>query len=107
MERADFFVKIAGHILADVGVDGDLLAAPAVNAEADVSKGLLDRKDNQCLDFTVVDVGARADIEKAAGTTYMLGFVSRDLNGGSIDRDGEDSADDGEKLCGEHQHGVG
>ena len=38
--------------------------------------------------------------------TYKLGLVFRKLDGGSIDRDGEDSVGDGEKLS-RKRHGVG
>ena len=34
--------------------------------------------------------------------TYSLELASRALNGGSIDRDGEDGTDDGEELSREH-----
>ena len=57
-------------------------------------------KDRQYLDFATVD------IERAVGTTYSLNPISREPSGGSIDRDGEDSADDGEELSRKH-HGVG
>ena len=74
-ERADALAKAVGQVVAGVGLDRDLLAVPAestVNAEVDVSEGLLDRKVRQCLDFTVVGVDARANIERVAGTTYRL-----------------------------------
>ena len=60
----------------------------------------LGKKDRQYLDFATVD------IERAVGTTYSLNPISREPSGGSIDRDGEDSADDGEELSRKH-HGVG
>ena len=117
-ESADVFLIPVGQIVADVGVDRDLLAVPAVearvNAQVDVSQRFLSREDRQCLDFAAIDVDARVDIKRAVGMTYrILRHICRGLNGGSIvsglgvngrsvDCDGEDSADDGEKLYGEH-----
>ena len=62
-ESADIFGKAVGQIVADVGVDLDLLAVFAVetrvNAEVDISQRCLSRKDRQCLDFTAIEVEAR------------------------------------------------
>ena len=66
-ESADVFLIPVGQIVADVGVDRDLLAVPAVetrvNAQVDISQRFLSGKDRQCLDFTAVD--ARVDIKRA------------------------------------------
>ena len=56
--------------------------------------------DRQYLDFTAID------IEKAVGATYGLEPAFCEPSRGSIDRDGEDSAEDGEELYRKH-HGVG
>jgi len=105
--RADVIVKAGGHIVADAGIDGECHAVPVcstVSAELDVSQGPLYRKDRQRLDLIVVDVDTRVSVEGAAEMTYSLELAS--LNGGSIDRDGEDGTDDGEKLSRKH-HGAG
>ena len=102
-KRADVVVKICWYILADAGIDGECHAFPLiynVNAELDVSQGLLGRKNRQCLGFTAVD------IERAAEVTYSSDPALHDLIGGSIDCDDEDSADGGEHLSRKH-HGVG
>ena len=116
--------KVGGYVDAGVGVDGDILAAPVAIAELDISQSLLVTKDCQHLDFTVVDVDARVDIDEAVGMTYRLGLglglrlrlglglglglglTVRGVNWRSIDCHGEDSAEDDEKLSREH-HGVG
>ena len=53
--------------------------------------------DRQYLDFTAID------IEKAVGATYGLEPAFCEPSRGSIDRDGEDSAKDGEELSREHR----
>ena len=70
------------------------------NAIFDISQGPLGKKDRQYLGFTAVD------IESAAGATYSLELAFREPNRGSIDRNGEDSAKDGEELS-RKQHDVG
>jgi hypothetical protein len=45
---------------------------------------------------------AEIDVERDAKVTYSLKLAFRNSNGGSVDRDGEDSTDDGEELSGEH-----
>ena len=65
-----------------------------------ISQGPLKEKDRHYLGFTAVD------IESTAGTTYSLELAFREPNGGSVDRDGEDSTNDSEELSRKH-HGVG
>ena len=118
--------KVGGYVDAGVGVDRDILAAPVAIAELDISQSLLVAKDCQHLDFTVVDIDAKVDIDRTMGITYRLGLglglrlrlrlglglglglglAVCGVNGGSIDRHGEDSADDNEELSREH-HGAG
>ena len=59
----------------------------------------LGKKDRQYLDFATVD------IERAMGTTYSLNPTFHEPSEGSIDRDCQDNADDGEELSRKH-HGV-
>ena len=106
----DLSGKVGGYVDADVSLDRDLLATPVGIAELDISQSLPVRKDRQHLDFAVVD------IDRAVGMTYRLGLRLRlrlrlglglglavcGVNGGSVDRHGEDSADDDEELSGEH-----
>ena len=67
---------------------------------ADRSQGPLGQKDRQYLCFTAID------IERAVVATYSLEPAFCESSRGSIDRDGEDSAEDGEELYKKH-HGVG
>jgi len=123
-DRAEGMVAALGHSVAGADLDVELAAIPGVSSlgeEGDLEGlGLMGKNDRQCLHFTVVDV------ERAAGMTYrvgigvglglvfptvgggVIGVGWRDssriiaIDGGSIDRDGEDSGDDGEELCREH-----
>jgi len=54
----------------------------------------------QYLDFTAID------IERAVEATYTIAPASCEPGRGSINRDGEGSADDGEDLY-KKRHGVG
>ena len=115
----DLSGKVGRYVDADVGVDRDILAAPVGIAELDIPQSLLVTKDCQHLDFTVIDIDTGVDINRTVRMTYSLrlglrlrlglglrlGLAFRGVNGGSIDRHGEDSADDDEELSGEH-HGA-
>ena len=98
----DLSGEVGGYVDADVSVDRDLLATPVGIAELDISQSLPVRKDCQHLEFTVVDIDARVDIDRTVGMTYRLGLVCRRVSGGSVDSNGEDSADDSEKLSRKH-----
>ena len=100
-------LEIVGEGFADVGVDAERLPRAAF-ARADGSGGCLNKKDRKYLGLTTADVDARVDIERAMGVAYSLSLriASRGVNGGSIDRDDEDGADDGEELSRKY-HGVG
>ena len=123
----DLSGKVGGYVDADVSLDRDILAAPVGIAELDISQSLSVTEGCQHLDFTVVVVDASVDIDRTARITYRLGLglglglrlglgiglglglglglAFGGVNGGSIDRHGEDSADDDEELSGEH-HGA-
>jgi hypothetical protein len=47
-------------------------------------------------------IGFFGDVERDAERTYRLMLAFRNLNGGSVDRDGEDGTYDGEEFSGEH-----
>jgi len=115
--RADLRIAIADYVrsmtkrhnrvprVEAVGaVDGDRLTEARGGAIFDSSQSIrvvpLGQKNRQYLDFTTVD------IERVVGTTHSLEPAFREPSGGSIDRDGKDSADDGEELYRKH-HGVG
>ena len=117
LESGDFFLEIIGDRRADVGVDGEGRALSGIIAIIDGWPGRLNKEDRKYLGFTTVDADARADIERAMRVAYTglrfvslilasLRLASREINGGSIDRDDEDSADDGEELSRKH-HDVG
>ena len=116
------FLEIIGDRCADVGVNGEGRALSGVLAIIDGWPGRLNKKDRKYLGFTIVDADARVDIERATGVAYTglrfasrilvslrlvsLRLASREINGGPINRDDDDSADDGEELSRKH-HGVG
>jgi len=117
LEGFNFFLEIIGEGFADVGVQVEPRAT-GVRARFDGSRGCLNKKDRKYIGFTTADVDARVDIERAMGMAYSFslriasrgvsrGSISnRGVNGGSIDCDDEDGADDGEELSRKH-HGVG
>ena len=84
-------------------VDGGPRALPGIrktSVKFDISQEPLGKEDRQYLGFTAVY------IESVAGTTYTPELAFRGPNGGSIDGDGDGSADNDEELSRKH-HGVG